>query len=322
MLIMAANAVPSPSQLVTRWLDTLAHALSRQDIDGALELFHDESYWRDLVAFTWNITTQESRSAIGEMLRAQLPAIQPSHFSIEGEAAAVDGVIEGWFGFETAVGRGRGHVRLREGRAWTLLTTLIELKGFEEHKGERRLKGVEHGIQRNRQTWLQRRQQEEASLGYGDNQPYVLVIGGGQGGIVLGARLRQLGVPTIIIEKNARAGDSWRNRYQSLCLHDPVWYDHLPYMPFPEHWPIFSPKDKIGDWLEMYTKVMELNYWTSSIAKQARFDEATKTWEVTGVASDAIGVRARRLRLSRRARNPRRRELQRRATSLEPPSGR
>ena len=81
-----------------------------------------------------------------------------------------------------------------------------------------------------------------------------MIIGGGQGGIALGARLRQLDVPTIIIEKNPRPGDSWRNRYKSLCLHDPVWYDHLPYIKFPENWPVFSPKDKIGDWLEMYTQ--------------------------------------------------------------------
>jgi putative flavoprotein involved in K+ transport len=70
-------------------------------------------------------------------------------------------------------------------------------------------------------------------------------------------------VPTIIVEKNARPGDSWRKRYKSLCLHDPVWYDHLPYIAFPKNWPVFSPKDKIGDWLEMYAKVMELNYWGS-----------------------------------------------------------
>ena len=43
---------------------------------------------------------------------------------------------------------------------------------------------------------------------------------------------------------------------------------------------MFSPKDKIGDWLEMYTKVMELNYWGSTTAKKARFDEAKQEWEV------------------------------------------
>jgi putative flavoprotein involved in K+ transport len=105
-----------------------------------------------------------------------------------------------------------------------------------------------------------------------------VIVGGGQGGIALGARLRQLDVPTIIVERNVRPGDSWRKRYKSLCLHDPVWYDHLPYIKFPENWPVFSPKDKIGDWLEMYTKVMELNYWGSSTVKSASFDG--DEWEV------------------------------------------
>jgi putative flavoprotein involved in K+ transport len=87
-------------------------------------------------------------------------------------------------------------------------------------------------------------------------------------------------VPTIIVERNERPGDSWRKRYKSLCLHDPVWYDHLPYIPFPENWPVFSPKDKIGDWLEWYTKVMELNYWSSTTARSAKWDETSKEWVV------------------------------------------
>ncbi len=86
----------------------------------------------------------------------------------------------------------------------------------------------------------------------------MLVVGGGQGGIALGARLRQLGVPALVIDKHERPGDQWRHRYKSLCLHDPVWYDHLPYLKFPDNWPVFAPKDKIGDWLEMYTRVMEV----------------------------------------------------------------
>ena len=73
---------------------------------------------------------------------------------------------------------------------------------------------------------------------------------------------------------------AWRKRYKSLCLHDPVWYDHLPYIDFPKNWPVFSPKDKIGDWLEMYAKVMELNYWGSTLAKKASFDAQAKEWTV------------------------------------------
>jgi cation diffusion facilitator CzcD-associated flavoprotein CzcO len=121
-------------------------------------------------------------------------------------------------------------------------------------------------VQRGRKTWLERRAEEEAALGYTE-QPYVVIVGGGQGGIGLGARLRRLGVPTIIIERNEQPGDSWRKRYKSLCLHDPVWYDHMPYLPFPDDWPVFAPKDKVGDWLEMYTKVMELDYWGSTTAR-------------------------------------------------------
>jgi putative flavoprotein involved in K+ transport len=223
------------------------------------------------------ITTLEGREGIAEMLDAELAQVRPSGFALDGEATAADGVTEGWFMFETEVGRGKGLVRLNDEGCWTLLTTLYELKGFEERSGERREKGAEHGAQRNRSSWLERKLTDEAELGY-TRQPYCVIVGGGQGGIGLGARLKRLGVPTIIIDKHERPGDAWRKRYKSLCLHDPVWYDHLPYLPFPDHWPVFSPKDKIGDWLEMYTKIMELSYWPSSECSSASFDEQTKEW--------------------------------------------
>ena len=268
-----------PTQLASAWLADFMSAMQRNDVEAAIALFEPDCYWRDLVAFTWNIRTQEGPEAIRAMLKARLAETRPTAFAVEGEASEAGGVVEAWFTFETAVARGRGHLRLRNGKAWTLLTTMTELKGFEESKGESRVKGVEHGVHPGRKTWLEQRQQEEATLGLTE-QPYVVIVGGGQGGIALGARLRRLGVPAIIVEKNERPGDSWRKRYKSLCLHDPVWYDHLPYLPFPEHWPVFSPKDKIGDWLEMYTRVMELNYWSSTTAKKARFDEAKQEWAV------------------------------------------
>jgi putative flavoprotein involved in K+ transport len=262
------------------WLAQFDRALAHADIAAAVALFGDECYWRDLVAFTWNIITLESRAEIREMLAAMLNQIQPSGWTLTEPATVKDGTVEGWFCFETAVGRGRGILRLRGGRCWTLLTTLQELKGFEEKSGPRRAKGAPEGPGKNRKTWLEARQEEAARLGYTE-QPYCLIIGGGQGGIALGARLRRLDVPTLIIDKHERPGDAWRKRYKSLHLHDPVWYDHLPYIPFPDHWPVFSPKDKIADWLEMYTKVMELNYWSSTICHHAEYDEATQRWTVT-----------------------------------------
>ncbi len=270
----------NPTEQLTAWLAELDKALAGGDTEAAANMFEEEGMWRDLVPFTWNIKTMEDRGEIREMLESQLAQVKPSNWQLEGEASHADGITEGWITFETGVARGKGHVRLRGDQAWTLLTTMVELKGHEEKKGPTRENGVEHGADTDRKTWLERKTQEEAELGY-SRQPYCVIIGGGQGGIGLGARMKRLGVPTIIIEKNERPGDSWRKRYKSLCLHDPVWYDHMPYLPFPEHWPVFSPKDKIGDWLEMYTKVMELNYWGSTECTSARYDEAAGEWIVS-----------------------------------------
>ncbi len=285
----ASVTVTSASESVTRWLSEFGEALTNRDVDRVAGMFADESYWRDLVAFTWNIKTVEGPIEIADMLRAQLDAVDPSGFELVGEATEADGVTEGWFDFETAVARGHGHIRLQGDACWTLLTTMVELKGHEEKRRTARPKGVEHGVVRGRQTWLERKQAAETTLGY-DEQPYCVIVGGGQAGIALGARLKQLDVPTIILERNERPGDSWRRRYKSLCLHDPVWYDHLPYIKFPENWPVFSPKDKIADWLEAYTKVMELNYWASSEARHAEYDEEAQEWTIEVIRHHGDGA--------------------------------
>ena len=269
------------SEAVETFLENFGKALQEADIERALELFQEECYWRDLVSFTWNIKTLEGKDQVAEMLRHQLEATRPYGWKLaEGEAPSEEeGVITAWIEFETDAARGYGLLRLKDGKIWTLLTTTAELKGHEEPRGFARPLGAKHGAGKNRESWREEREREEAELGY-KTQPYCVIVGGGQGGIGLAARLRQLGVPTIVLEKNNRPGDSWRKRYKSLCLHDPVWYDHLPYLKFPDTWPVFSPKDKIGDWLEFYTKVMELNYWTRSTCTSARYDEERKEWTV------------------------------------------
>ncbi len=275
----AINDTDPAQARVDSWLADFEAALRARDTDAAAALFATDSFWRDLIAFTWNLKTVEGPEGVAAMLRSCLDGVDPHGFRTSEPPTAADGVTEAWIEFETAVGRGRGQLRLKEEGAWTLLTTLYELTGHEEPQRDRRPRGAEHGANRDRETWAEQREREAAQLGY-ETQPYVLVVGGGQGGIALSARLRQLGVPTIVIDKRARPGDQWRSRYKSLCLHDPVWYDHLPYIKFPDNWPVFAPKDKIADWLESYTKVMELNYWTGTEAKSARYDETTREWTV------------------------------------------
>ncbi len=277
---MTAVETVLPTAALSGWLTEFSHALESGNIDAAVEMFAPESYWRDLVSLTWNIVTVEGHTGVRDMLEHCLAQAGPSGFHLVGEANEADGVTDGWFDFETAVGRGHGQIRLVGDKCFTLLTTLVELKGHEEPSGDNRDRGVQHGVVPGRKSWLETKADEAATLGYTD-QPYAVIIGGGQGGIALGARMRMLGIPTIIIEKNPRAGDSWRNRYKSLCLHDPVWYDHLPYIKFPDNWPVFTPKDKIADWLESYAKIMELNYWGSTECTSAAYDDATEEWTVT-----------------------------------------
>ena len=277
----AESTVSEARRGVENWLSEFQAALSAGNFEAAAGLFLEDSYWRDLVSFTWNIKTVEGPDGVADMLRSTLEHVRPTNFGVKDgeEPGEAGGVTDSWIAFETAVGRGRGHLRLKDGKCWTLLTTLYELKGHEEPSNERRPMGAEHGANKDRKTWLEKRQTEAETLGHTE-QPYVVVVGGGQGGIGLGARLRQLGVPSIIVDRHPRPGDAWRKHYKSLCLHDPVWYDHLPYIDFPKNWPVFSPKDKIGDWLEYYTKVMELNYWSSTTCKRATYDEARDEWVV------------------------------------------
>ena len=271
-----------PQARVDAWLSDFEDALRARDVDRAAGMFAATSFWRDLIAFSWNLTTVENPAGVADLLGATLDSTDPSGFVTSEAPGEADGVTTAWIEFETAVGRGRGLLRLvdEDGpKAWTLLTTLHELKGHEEPRRDRRPMGARHGATKERTTWLEQRQQEAQSLG-STTQPYVLVVGGGQGGIALGARLRQLGVTSLVIDKHGRPGDQWRSRYKSLCLHDPVWYDHLPYLKFPDNWPVFSPKDKIADWLEHYTEVMEVPYWSSTTATSASYSEKTGEWTV------------------------------------------
>src|SRR4051812_15321304 len=131
----------TPTQQVSEWLAGLGAALERGDAEGAAELFGADSYWRDLVSFTWNIATAEGSASVRRMSENAVIPAGPSDWRIEGEATEANGVTEAWLRFETGVARGCGHVRLIDGKAWTLLTTMSELKGHEEHRGPTRDQG-------------------------------------------------------------------------------------------------------------------------------------------------------------------------------------
>ncbi len=279
-----------PTGTASQWLGQLEQALTVADLDAAVALFGQECYWRDLVCMTWNLHTAEGRDGIRAMLEAVGPDGWPRDL-VCTSASEADGVIDAWYTFATKHFRGKGLMRLRHGQGWTFLTSAQELLAHPEPTGSRRELGARHGVNLDPDNWLDRRRKRRESFGV-DEQPYVLIVGGGQGGIGLAARLKRQGVPALVIDRYPRPGDQWRSRYHSLCLHDPVWYDHMPYLPFPDHWPVFTPKDKMGAWLEHYVDIMELDYWTNCEATRASFDEASGTWTVSALRNgDEITLR-------------------------------
>lgn len=106
----------------------------------------------------------------------------------------------------------------------------------------------------------------------------MLIVGGGHNGLVMAARLRMLGVDSLVVERLPRVGDVWRTRYAALALHNEIDLNHMPYMPFPASWPRYIPKDMLGDWLEAYAVALECNVWTGTSLVSARHDDACGTW--------------------------------------------
>ncbi|MEH2490917.1 flavin-containing monooxygenase [Bradyrhizobium sp. AZCC 2230] len=274
------------------WLDEFERALGKPDGAALDRLFLADSFWRDVLALSWNLQTPAGRDAVAQALTALAPKATPSHFKIAPNRAAPRRVtragtntIETIFNFETALGRGSGIVRLvpdaADGdrlKAWTLLTALDELKGFEEQLGTSRPRGEAYSRDFRGPNWLDLR---NASRDYAGRDPTVLVVGGGQAGLAIAARLKQLKVDTLIVDREGRIGDNWRKRYHALTLHNQVQVNHMPYMPFPPNWPTYIPKDKLANWFEAYVDAMELNFWTGTEFEGGTYDEAEGHWTVT-----------------------------------------
>ena len=280
------------------WLVRFENALVAPS-DGSLEtLFHPDSFWRDVLALSWNLQTINGREAILNELSVHAARAAPSRFRIDPDRAAPRRVtragtssIEAIFKFETAIGRGSGILRLIPDeadrntlKAWTLLTVLDELKGFEEQQGDTRPRGQAYSRDFKGPNWLDQRRE---AVKYADREPDVLVVGGGQAGLAIAARLKQLRIDALIVDREARIGDNWRKRYHALTLHNQVQVNHLPYMPFPPNWPVYIPKDKLANWFESYVDAMELNFWTGTEFEGGVYDTAEGRWNVTLRRTDA-----------------------------------
>ena len=274
--------------VANHWLARFEAALRSRDGARLEGLFHADSHWRDVLALTWRIqTVTGAQSLVAALLDAQPDAtgfgVDPGRTPPRLVTRAGTKCIEALFRFETAQGQCNGVLRLlaetgADPTGWTLLTALDEIKGHEEHTGRLRPTGQAYSRDFSGPNWLDRRQ---AAAAYADRDPSVLVVGGGQAGLSIGARLTQRGIDTLVVDRWPRIGDNWRQRYRALTLHNQVHVNHLPYMPYPPNWPVYIPKDKLANWFESYAEAMELNYWTASEFQGGTYDDAAQRWTVT-----------------------------------------
>lgn len=190
----SAGSPPEPRIIAQQWLTALEIQLSRPETLTLEDLFHAESWWRDMLALDWDMRTAHTSTAIEELLRKRQSQARLSGFWLQDKGQfkphweqVVDGLswVSSMFFFETAVGTGTGMLRLTQDvddghwKAYAIYTSLQELKGSEEPLGKRRPEGTTESMAGGLAggTWNERRERQKEFL---DGEPTVLVVGAGE----------------------------------------------------------------------------------------------------------------------------------------------
>ena len=281
-------------EIAITWLKALTLALAKSETAAISNLFLKEGYWRDHLALTWDLRTFAGPARVAGGLKEASKQRRMTGFQVQDAGSKLFAhktrgkTIETFFTFETDSARCRGHLRLilaadggGEWRAWTFFTSMEELKGFEEQAGVRR-PGKLHrtGVQSSADLDHHKQATVVDSAHSTALDPQVLVVGAGHAGLAIAARLAALDVNTLVVDREARIGDNWRNRYQSLLLHNQIAANHLPYLPFPSTWPSYLSKEHMAEWLVAYAAILGLKVWTSTTILHADYDQDARGWTV------------------------------------------
>ena len=283
---------PKQIQLhVEQWLVLFENALTCADEKRLKNLFADVSYFRDNGAFTWDFRQFHNRDrSISTLLRTN-KEIKAHGFRVSsywaaprfGQQADDSDIIEAFADFETANGSAVAVLNAtvdanspQKLKVFALYTRLEELKTAKAPEVHPRGNGYKPS--HDGQTWKQHHNTKQQYL---DSEPEVLIVGSGQAGLIVAAHLEQLGVSPLIVDKNERVGDNWFKRYDALHLHNPVEMNGFPFLKFPKHYPEYLPKDRVGQWLELYSQFLDLNAWTSTEFLGGSYDQKTDKWAAT-----------------------------------------
>ncbi|KAJ7683315.1 FAD/NAD(P)-binding domain-containing protein [Mycena rosella] len=281
--------------IATKWLASLAAA---KDSETFAAHFSATGWLRDLLCFSWDFRSMAGRAMIAEFLahdssssggKSRFEYAGLHDFQIETTSSIgppktfpvpdnpnAHGISAAFtFAITSPLSEGRGFVRLvpdsdGKWKAFTLLTSLADFVGHEEPSA--RPLG-HHG-----KPWADARAERIAEI---EEDPTVLIVGGGQAGLMCAARFGRMGIRALVVEKSGRIGDVWRNRYPNLSLHTTAHHCSILYHPWPKTYPKFLPKEKVADFLEAYAVGQEIHVWASStILPKPTFDNASRRWSV------------------------------------------
>ncbi|KAE8452527.1 hypothetical protein EG329_000430 [Mollisiaceae sp. DMI_Dod_QoI] len=299
-----ASTEPLPSSaaeirdITEEIIDKLNSVLETREYTRFASLMGSTSYWRDHLGLSdTKFSTLFGAKEILTFIQESGEECNITKFALEkGKEPSVANVdpkgtvkcLQAHITFETKHGLGRGVIRLLrdvenddEWRIYTLYTTLYDLKKTPFLTGDTRPESAKPDGVPETLNWQEYRAEKKE---FRDQDPTVLIVGAGHSGLMIAARLGMLGVSALVIDKNARTGDSWRLRYHDLVLHDPCFMNAMPYLPYPPSWPILAPKDKMADFIEAtlsyYESSLELNLWNSTQLTHSSWDAKQKHWTV------------------------------------------
>ncbi|BEJ12734.1 hypothetical protein CspHIS471_0211940 [Cutaneotrichosporon sp. HIS471] len=249
---------------------SLSAALEAGDADAFTALFIEKGVWRDKLAYTWDYRTFNFTEAIGKAAADLLPSTRSNKFELFTPLPSIQRpypdleYVQFCLKFDTPLVHATAMVNAvltNDGwKLWTLHTVAEDLIQFPEVPPA-------DGHMTGDISFEAQREKEDDEI-----RPDVVIVGGGQNGLALAARLKALGISALIVERAATVGEVWRKRYEYLSLHFPHWADHLPYFPYPEHWPTYTPAQKQGMYMEWYAQAMELAIWANSSVVDAKQD--------------------------------------------------
>ncbi|VUC28219.1 unnamed protein product [Clonostachys rosea] len=255
----------------------LSNAMGAGDAQAFTDLFLEYGVWRDKLSYTWDFRTFNFQPAILKAASDLFPQTKARNFAFLAPAPKVDrpypdyAQLQFVVSFETEIVKASAVINAvltKNGwKIYTMHTVAEELLQFPElPPADGHMTGLI--------SWEKQRAQDVDSA-----NPEVLIIGGGQNGLAMAARLKALGIDNLIIEKD-EIGDIWRKRYEYLSLHFPHWPDALPYFPYPKGWPTYTPAQKQGLYMQWYASALDLNVWTKSTVTDAKQDEEGN-WTIT-----------------------------------------